>query len=157
MYGVKAYLLSVCGAALVCAIANRFVENRGSAAGIGKLLIGSFLVLTVLGPIPTLKLDFLDRLTLNIQEDATHAVRQGEENTYHALSEIIKQRTAAYILQKAQKLNISLDIEVVVSDDDIPAPEKIFLSGTVAPFAKRQLQQMIEQDLGIAKECQIWT
>ena len=77
MYGVKAYLLSVCGAALVCAIANRFVENRGSAAGIGKLLIGSFLVLTVLGPIPTLKLDFLDRFTLNIQEDAMHAVRQG--------------------------------------------------------------------------------
>lgn len=157
MYGVRAYLLSVCGAALICAIAKRFVDNRGPAAGVGKLLIGSFLVLTVLKPISALKLDFLESFTLNIQEDALYAVRQGEENTYQALSENIKQRTAAYILQRAQELNVDLDIEVVVSNDDIPIPEKIYLSGTVAPFAKRQLQLMIEQDLGIAKECQIWT
>lgn len=157
MYGVRAYLLSVCGAALVCAVAKRFVENRGSVAGIGKLLIGSFLILTVLKPISTLKLDFIEDLTLNTQADAFDAVRQGEENTHQALAEIIKSRTATYILQKAQELNVNLDIEVVVSNDDIPAPEKIYLSGTVAPFAKRQLQQMIEQDLGIAKECQIWT
>lgn len=157
MDGMRAYLLSVCGAALICAIAKRFVENRGSAAGIGKLLIGSFLILTVLKPIPALKLDFLEDFSLHTQEDVIHAVRQGEENTHQALSEIIKHRTAAYVLQKAQELHVNLDIEVVVSNDDIPAPEMIYLSGTVAPFAKRQLQQMMEQDLGIAKECQIWT
>jgi hypothetical protein len=73
------------------------------------------------------------------------------------MAEIIKHRTAAYILQRAQELHVHLDIEVVLSADDIPVPEKVFLSGTVAPFAKKQLQQIIEQDLGIAKECQIWT
>ena len=157
MTNVKAYLLSVCGAALVCAIFNRFLDNKGSAAGIGKLLVGCFLVLTVLKPIAGLNFSLLGDFTLDVEADALHAVHQGEENSQQAMAEIIKHRTAAYILQRAQELHIHLDIEVVLSADDIPVPEKVFLSGTVAPFAKKQLQQIIEQDLGIAKECQIWT
>lgn len=157
MADVKAYLLSVCGVALVCSIANRFLDNKGSAAGIGKLLVGSFLVLTVLKPISGLKVNFMRDLTLDIGDNATFAVHQGEENYRQAMEEIIKDRTEAYIVQKAQELRVQLDVEVVLSEDELPVPEKVFVSGTVAPFAKKQLQQMIEQDLGIAKECQIWT
>ena len=157
MDGIKAYLLSVCGAALICAIANRILENRGAVAGVGKLLIGSFLVLTILQPICELNLAAIEDFRLDNETDAVRLADQGEESTRQAIAEIIKQRTAEYIIQKAQDLRVGLEIDVVVSKDDIPVPEMVYLKGTVAPFAKQQLQQMIEQDLGIAKEYQIWT
>lgn len=157
MEGIKAYLLSVCSTALICAIGNRFLGSRESSAGIGRLLIGSFLILTVLNPIFELNLDTFENFRLHAQTDAMLAVRRGEENTHQEMAEIIKNRTAAYILQRAQELHVNLAIEVIVSEDAIPSPKMVYLSGTVAPFAKKRLQQIIEQDLGISKECQIWT
>lgn len=157
MDDVRAYLLSVCGAAILCAIANRFLTHKGSTAGIGKLLFGLFLTLTVMQPISSINFDEMENITFDMKSEALDAVHQGEENTREAMVEIIKSRTAAYILQKAHSLHIDVAVEVLVSHDSVPTPEKVYLTGSAAPFAKQQLQTIIEQDLGIAKEKQIWT
>ena len=67
------------------------------------------------------------------------------------MTEIIKQRTQAYILDKAQALNTVLEVEVTLSDDDIPVPLKVRLKGKISPYAKGRLQATIAEDLGIEK------
>ena len=87
----------------------------------------------------------------------TDAVAEGEQQTKTALARLIKQRTCAYILDKAQALNVALEVEVTLSDDDIPVPEAVRLKGKVSPYAKGRLQTIIAEDLGIEKERQTWT
>lgn len=157
MDAVRTYLLSVCGAALLCAVANRFLGQKGGTSGAGKLLTGLFLALTVLQPLASADMSILEDISFNIDFEAEQAVLEGEEETKNAMAQIIKDRTAAYILQKAEALRVDITAEVIMSDDNIPVPKMVYLSGTVAPYAKKQLQTMIEQELGIAKENQIWT
>lgn len=157
MEPIKTYLLSVCGAAVVCGVANRFLGNKGGTAASGKLLTGLFLAITVLQPLASLNVDVLEGFAYDVDTQAQRAVQRGEEDTKKALAQIIKDRTAAYILQKAQALRVDISVEVILSDDISPIPNKVYLSGTVSPYVRQQLQTMMEQELGIAKENQVWT
>ena len=71
------------------------------------------------------------------------------------MADIIKAETEAYILDKASQLNVELSVEVTIDEENIPTA--VTLSGEVSPYARRQLQEIIESDLGIAKENQRWT
>ena len=73
------------------------------------------------------------------------------------LAQFIKERTQSYILDKAQSLNAVLDVEVTLSDDEIPVPVKVCITGKVSPYARGRLENLIIEDLGIEKENQIWT
>ena len=156
MAGVKEYIFTICGASLICAIARKFLGDKGSTAGIGKMIIGLFLLVTIVKPVLNLRFNELQDLSLGAQTDAIDAVWQGEEFAKQQMAAIIKERTAAYILQKAQQLDVSLEVEVQVSDDEVPVPEKVIIAGNISSFAKQQLQLLIEQELGISKECQVW-
>lgn len=157
MVAVKAYLLSVCGASLLCAAAHKFLGQKGGAAGAGKMITGLFLALTVLKPLSSVDIGMLQDFSFSIDADADQAVQRGEEESKKMMAQIIKNRTAAYILQKAEALRVEITAEVILSNDVVPIPQKVYLSGSVAPYAKKRLQTVIEQDLGIAKENQIWT
>ena len=50
MTGLKTYLLSVCGAAFVCAVLDCFWSKKSYGA-MGKMISGLFLALTVTCPI----------------------------------------------------------------------------------------------------------
>lgn len=156
MRTISEYVFSVCGAALLCAVMSPFFK-RGSAAGIGKIVTGMVVLLTVLQPLMGFALPALDDITVDFRTDAQQAIASGEKNTQQALSKIITDRTTEYILQKAEALGLQIEVQVVVSEDAIPMPKTVFISGTAAPYARQQLQDMIRRDLGIAKENQIWT
>ncbi len=155
MEGVSAYLLSVSGAAILCAIANRFWGKK-STGTIGKMITSLFMVLTVLHPLADMNIDFWNDMSFGIEQDAADAVQQGRQETQNAMAEIIKEKTAAYILKKAQSLGAEISVEVAVTDEAIPMPERILIRGNAAPYARQQLQVLIAQDLGISKENQIW-
>lgn len=101
--------------------------------------------------------DLLSEIDLDFQRSAQQAVDQGKEESQKAMAQIIKQETAAYILEKAQSLGAQIQVSVEVSDADLPIPVGVRISGTVAPYAKVQLQTFLEQQLGISKENQRWT
>lgn len=153
---VSEYIFSVCGAALVCTVLKPFLK-KGTAAGVGKLVTGVFLLLTVLHPLKGLAVPLLDGFTADYRTEAQQAVFSGEESTYRALAAFIKDRSAAYILQKADAVGLQLEVEVVVSGDTLPVPQKVYITGAAAPYARQQLQEIIRRELGIAKENQIWT
>ena len=48
-------------------------------------------------------------------------------------------------------------VEVTVDTSQTPVPNAVRVSGQISPYGKKQLQQMIANDLGIALEAQIWT
>ena len=79
----------------------------------------------------------------------------GENLARDSMAEIIKSETEAYILDTARSLQAEVTVEVSVNEENVP--DSVTVSGAVSPYVRRQLQRIIESDLGIAKENQKWT
>ena len=77
--------------------------------------------------------------------------------SYNQQKAIITEKATAYVLEKANSLNLDLSAEIKFSNDGIPIPEKIYLFGAAGPFAKEQMTIFIAENLGISEACQIWS
>ena len=157
MDAMKSYLIGVIAAAIVCGIVTRLLGDKGTQGAMAKLLSGLFLVFTVIRPIVNIDLRNLTDFTSFYSNAGQQAAAAGECLTKDAMAASIKAQSEAYILDKAAALDVELDVEIRLSDEDIPVPVSIRLSGKVSPYAKARLQNIITEDLGIDKECQTWT
>ena len=92
--------------------------------------------------------------SLGYMGDAKDAAAMGENLARDSMADIIKEETEAYILDKAADLHAKLHVEVTVGEDSLPTA--VTLSGEASPYARRQIQAIIANDLGIAKENQKW-
>jgi cell division protease FtsH len=72
------------------------------------------------------------------------------------LEEIIKTKTQAYVLDKADSLGLDLEVEITVDNSELPVPVSVVLTGAAAPYAKARLSNIIANDLAVPKEAQIW-
>lgn len=154
---IKDYLLAIFAAAILCAIMTRLMGDKGTHGAIAKLIAGLFLAFTVIHPVASLDLSGFSDWTGDFSDAGAEAAAAGESQMKKAIASGIKSRSEAYILGKAKALNVELKVEVTLSDDDIPVPCDISLSGKVSPYAKARLQAIITEDLGIEKERQTWT
>lgn len=157
MLAISQYIRSITGAALISAVVLRLLDGKGSAAAIGKMLVGIFMALIVIGPIAQVELTDIWDWVPDVAADAGQAASDGASAAKKALSEGISSRVEAYILDKAAQMDVVLTVQVELSDDTIPVPKSIRLQGNVSPYAKSRLQSIIYEDLGIDKENQIWT
>ena len=142
MEALRQYVISVVAAAMLCGIVVRLFPN-GSGKQMGKLICGLFLAYTVLSPISRVDFSKLPDFSLRCMDDAEDS-----------MADIIKEETEAYILDKAADLHANLRVEVAVGEDNLPAA--VTISGEASPYARRQIQAMIANDLGISKENQKW-
>lgn len=149
-------MLGIIAAALVCALVTRLVKDKGPAGASVKLITGLFMVFTVVSPLTGLSLSGIDIWTGEFTDTAALIASEGERYSAEAVAAVIKTRTEAYILDKALALELQLQVEVVLSEDDIPVPAMVRISGKASPYARAMLQQIIEEDLQIDKENQIW-
>jgi len=150
------YLLAVVCTAMICGIVLRLLGNKSFTAGAVKLLAGFCMVLALVAPIRGLSVPSLDDFSSNVDWDADEILSVSKEETKRAMKELIIQRVQAYILEKADGCDGELTVEVVLSDDDLPIPVAVKLSGNVSPYWRRTLTQTIEKDLGIPAEEQQW-
>lgn len=157
MEAIGQYLLSVSGVAIISAIVLRLLEGKGVDASLVKMLCGIFMALTVISPFTEVRLSDLTNLLPDISAEAEAAVADGELTGKNALAARICEQLEAYILDKAARMDVSLTVEVELTQDAIPLPKTIRLSGNISPYAKSKLQSIIEDDLGIDKENQLWT
>lgn len=155
MTGVREYILCITAAAILCACVRSIVGEKGGAAQVLKLVCGLFLAFTAVRPIADIEIRDFGVFTADIQSQANAAALSGESYARESMADIIKSETEAYILDKAQDLNASIHVSVSVLDDDL-TPGQVQIFGHISPYAKGQLQQIIERDLGISKEDQIW-
>ena len=156
MESIKQYILSLMAAAIFCSILSSWFDSKGIHNAILKLLAGLFMTITFIAPLIRIDIsDFtvgLDSLSLDTQA----AVRVGQEKYAKDMESIIKERTRAYILDKAAFWELNLEVEVTLSETDPPMPGSVVLIGEVSPYAKSQLSDYISSELGISKENQVW-
>lgn len=153
---MKAYFLSIVSVALIAAIVYKLVGATGVTAAIVKLISGIILTLTVISPMANFNFsgmtDFMDAYKYDAQE----AVDLGKQISADALRSSIIEKTRAYILDKAAEYDTDLEIEIQVTEDPIPKPCSVTIKGNISPYAKNTLQNLIQSDIGIDKEHQIW-
>ncbi len=156
MAAVGEYLLRVCGAAVLCAVISGFMDKKGMLGAAVKLLTGIFMVVTLMGPLVNIRLTAVENVFLDFEQEADDLAASGENSARETMMTIIKDRTEAYILDKANALGASLTVEVTLNTDDIPTPKGVHLMGNISPYAKKRLTDIIQTDLGIFAEAQTW-
>ena len=156
MDSIREYLIGVIAAAVLCGIVTGLLDTKGTVGVAVKLVSGVLMLLSVIHPWVSISLDDIFQWTDDIGVDSTDLVSSAEamaENEYR--DGIIKQ-TQSYILDEARSLGCDLAIEVILSQDEIPLPEQVRLSGEASPYARQALTAIITEKLGIRREDQIW-
>lgn len=152
MDGFGAYIVSITAAALISGLLCGILE-KGFGKELVKLLCGLFLTFAAIRPFLDISFpDISDWLRIYTEEAAYNA-GIGEEMAVEAVCDIIKQETEAYILDRAADLNAAVSVDVTVEGN---IPVAVTLEGSISPYAKAQLEGMLEEDLGITKENQLW-
>ena len=150
---IKEYLLSITAAALICGAISSLTSKNASISKLMQLLCGLFLAITVIRPIVEVQLDNIDSFTELLVVDGEIAASPGKEMAAEEMKRIIKEKTEAYILDKAKSLGAEIEVEVTLEDF---VPTGAIITGSVSPFARSSLITSISQDLGIPPEGQIW-
>lgn len=157
MSSLGKYLLTIVLTAFSCELLQKLIGLDSSVGKTVKMIARVVVFCAVLTPIiPRLNGDML----LYIPEYADAArdfVEAGKSFAQEEQSAIICSRCTSYIFDKAQALGAEIAIELEMAEDAPYAPQRICISGRVSPYAKGRLMQIIENDLGIPREDQIWT
>lgn len=156
MEGVREYLLSVTSAAMLCSIVSVLTGEKGSQAGVVKLICGLFLCFTVISPFTKVRISDFSDFASNILTEGEQATREGEDYSEQALRQIISDETRAYIMDKARTYGAEIDVQVTLSEDETPVPETCIISGNISPYVRQQLKKILINDLGIPEENQTW-
>lgn len=153
MEGVRGYIFRVVVAAIITGVVSSLSQNSRFRPVL-RLVCGMFLSLVVLRPlsggIPELTLNWTENTTL----EAAALAQAGGHAAQSAMEDIITEELEAYILDKAADLNTSVEVEVQLNDDLLPMSVQV--KGAVTASAKRELEKLLEEELGIPKENQAW-
>ena len=155
MDGIKEYLFGVIAEAILCAIVSQIAGKDSFLGTAVKLITGVFMLLALVSPVMDIRLNPMDIFS-DITLQADYITSSAADSSRESMAGIIKDQTQAYILDKAKNHGVELSVEVMLSDDKIPKPISVALRGSVSPYVKKMLTEVIEQDLGIGTEAQIW-
>ena len=148
------YVISVISASIIVAIICSFFGDKSGISSMMKVICGLFLTFVVVNPLVKLNfsgiVDYLERFSV----DGLEAAAVGENMAREAEADIIKANVQAYILDKAEFWETQLDVEVILDQDNVPVG--VELEGNISPYARVQMETVIAEDLGIAKEHQLW-
>ena len=148
------YFFRLLVGSMLCAMILSLVQQK-HAEGFLRILCGIFLTL--------LLLDHLGDISWDPDWEAWEdAVFKGERHSAYgtamaqqARKQRISEALEAYILDKAAREDISLTVDVIVGEDLLP--ERVELQGQWEEHTRQYLTELIERELGIAKENQWWT
>jgi len=156
MDGLRQYILSVIAAALISGIVIRLVNPKTQHGAIVKVLSGLFMVVTVISPLAKLRLSNISAYINDLEMASQSVTENGENMAYDSMCGIIKEQTESYILEKASSLRLQISVDVKLSNDTVPVPAEIVLTGDASPYAKAQLKVYIANEFGLSEECVIW-
>ena len=155
MDGLKQYILSLIGSALICGIVKCFFGHKTKTKGIINLGCGLFLAITALSPVLDIDIPEISSYIVPISNMATEISQDAAEVSMWEMELIIKDEVSAYILEKASTLNMNIDVEVNL-DDNRPIPCGVVIKGAVSPYDKAVLTDHILRTLDIPEENLQW-
>lgn len=153
MESIRDYLLSVTAAALICGIIGTLTGKTSNISKVLKLLCGLFLAATVIKPLINMKVDNIYSFTESLTVSSDLAVMQGEKIASDEMKRIIKEKTEAYILDKANALGAQVAVEIVLEEY---VPVGVTVRGDISPYVRSNLADSITRELNIPAEEQIW-
>lgn len=155
MEAMRNYLIAVIMTAVICSLILNLLKDL-KIKQLGRLICGVVLTLTIVRPVTRWNRVDLTEIIPTLSSDAQELVASGEEFSHQMLSDIIKLETEAYILSKAAELNADISVNIVVERSSIPVPTSIEIVGDITPYSRLCLEKILEDDLGILKENQLW-
>ena len=153
---MKQYLLGIAAAAMAVSVLSSLLQ--GGAIRKTVLLSGSLvLALTILTPVVRGKLDSFGQYLSELELRTDAAVSGIEVQNKEILADIIAEKTETYIWDKATKLGADITVCVEVRQgDSYPYPWSAEISGLLTAAQQQSLSAMMEQELAIPKERQVF-
>lgn len=153
------WVRAIAGAALICAAATALTP-KGKVKNVLKPICGIVLIIAMINPIvkqdlPAMSLDISD-----YRKRADEIIGSSEEKQDNLSRTIIENELEAYILDKAQSLDMSLDsVEVLAKwgDEGCWYPYEVKLNANIPQMEQKLISNSIEAELGIPKERQYWS
>ena len=153
---MKDYLLGLAAAALSVSILSSFLR-KGALRQVFLLAGGVFLTVQVLSPLVRGELSRFSQYLagMELRQDAMESGIEVENR--EIMAAIMKEKTEAYILDKAAALGAEVEAEVeVLQGDHYPYPWSCVIRGVLNAEQQRQLGFDLEHSLGIAEERQVY-
>ena len=156
VHSVGEYVLSVVAAGILVSICGSFFDEKSSIGTLIRVMGGLFLSIVMLCPFAQWDFDAAAAFTESFHITGEQVAEAGNVMASKEVQAIIKEQLTEYILDKASEYHATVSVDITLSDDSIPIPESVKITGAIPAYAKGQLQQLIEDELGIPKEQQIW-
>ena len=154
MDSIRTYILSVTATAVLCTLAMQIIGKKGVTAVVLRMICGMIMACAVIRPLGDIAVTdftkYFDRLDIEVSS----AVASGTAQTAELIRQRITETTASYVQDKATELGASLSVRVTLNDDSVPV--RMELGGLISPSAKSALEEIIQNDIGIGKEDQVW-
>ena len=157
MENIRQYLLSIISVAVLSSVLLRLLGDNKSSCKIVKMMSGILMVLTIVSPWANISIQEYIGYFDSVRRDSATFAEEGEDRVYRQLRHSIKEKTEAYILDKATLLGADIHVSVTCDTSDVPIPISVELSGNASPYARSRLQQILQSDIGIPEDKQIWT
>lgn len=142
---------------LCCALISSICLSlfpEGKTRGMVRIFAGGLLILTMLRPDVSVELPDLEGMLWEYRYQAQSAASAGEDYARYQRRQFIIEAIEAYILDKGNALGCYLTVTVELDAEGYPAT--VVLSGSATEEAKRNLEALLQDELGIAKEDQQW-
>lgn len=147
------YILNIIAVSLLCHIALQITESCSVKKSI-KPLVGILMLLSIFSPLRDFQLGDI-KWNGNFMEVGERISTYGVELGKNAKSDLIIGECESYILRKADSFGFDVVVDVTIDENQIPV--SVNVQGNLSPYAQRELSNIIESDLGISKENQMWT
>ena len=151
----KEYSLSIIICVVFGGILSGLVSNSRKKSLI-DMICGTVLAVTVLRPISGVQLQklHLKEIANDYKLLAQEYVAMGEASARNEKMRYIKSACSEYISCKANALGTDVTSEIYLDEEMVPI--RVEITGDFAKAAQDELATMLERDLGVTKENQVW-
>lgn len=154
---VRQYILSVLAVSLIISLVNAFISKDSAQSKLIKMISGFVLIITIISPFSNFKIGNIEDIFDDLELNPNQIISEGEIIADLTSRDIIKERSEAYILDKASDMGLTVEVEVTLNDTVPSSPYSIEITGNISPYSKMQLSKIITTDLAIPEDRQKWT
>ncbi len=150
----RVWLIGLLSVSLILTVLSTLLPE-GSVKKIAGVTGGLVLLLVVLRGIVRLDLTNIQLSYDTCAQEITRQMERYQEKSKTELEELIAQRTAAYISEQAQSLGVTCTpmVQTAWTAENIPVPTSVTLD---IPY-NAKLEEIMESNLGIKAENQVWS
>ena len=151
------YIFSVTTAAIIFSILQSLLHKNSAAAMLVRLIGGLFLTFTVIAPVIDFDLDSILEQSWAYTSHADDIAAAGQTIAAEQRSQRIKEQCETYIIDKAMSYQTQLDVDITLTNDEMPLPSAVLLKGNISPYVKSIIATWIQDEMGIPEDHQIWS